>query len=811
MIRLLWILVLIVPCSLEGTVKITSTPEWVVDIDSVNLDASVPDAFAGDVFHLVYNRQYKEQDTFLHTVYRLLNTSALQDLPSLNIHFREDGMIFLHRFDVIRNGKRINHLSAKNMKIFSNEESSYVSNGDRTVRLLADSLKVGDTIDLAFTRRNGPTIFSENGHYSYWLPLRRGHDVLYHSLQVHTQKNMVYRLHKGFSSNYFQDDIKQILQDKRDIRLWNVKRAIAPNNLVPAGVVDSPVVELSTMRSWKDYQFVAKYYEFSDALPADLLIPFRRQKDQRKLFNDIVKFVQDKIRYYGKEEGVWGHKPRSPLETLKRGYGDCKDKSLLLVGLLNHFGFTAHVALVNSELGPDLNSYIPSTYSFDHAIVLAIVDGKDIWIDPTRSNVGDPAYLASIDNFGYAYVIKGDSDSLTKIPLVQHQEPLRDVSEELRWDAEHDRVVIAVTTIYRSDAADRFRVDVNRYGLREIGEQFRQFYANSYSGAEILKDMTLVDKLVDGDNKVITTEEYILAVKADNKGMVYFNSWGLQTLPRLRFNNYAGPVAVDPFIFDRHSIRTLRGIDYNRADSDSFTQGGIRYQRKVISEGDKGGYEYLIRTVANRSEASSYQEALERIENQGLSFKLSELIDGTLNASSSTSSNSKQALMYKLFEGALFLLITLACVWWGVSRNLQLRFPLVQRNLFRQILLTVSLFPYGLYLVVTLACEIECLGREVNEGDLHEIMRDKFLSLLLLLFGGILLVCSSGVGYLALQVTIILVLLSRIWMSVLYREFISKTEGHSKWWSYILVVILPTIYLQYLINKILERKECYGR
>ncbi len=88
------------------------------------------------------------------------------------------------------------------------------------------------------------------------------------------------------------------------------------------------------------------------------------------------------VRYSGVEFGEAEIEPRTPLETLTRRYGDCKDQAALLVAMLRAVSIPAHVALLKVGEQTDIDPDMPGLNAFDHAIVY--VPGKDVlWIDPT--------------------------------------------------------------------------------------------------------------------------------------------------------------------------------------------------------------------------------------------------------------------------------------------------------------------------------------------------------------------------------------------------------------------------------------------
>jgi tetratricopeptide (TPR) repeat protein/transglutaminase-like putative cysteine protease len=124
---------------------------------------------------------------------------------------------------------------------------------------------------------------------------------------------------------------------------------------------------------------------------------------QRETIDRLLARLGTEIRYTGVELGNASIIPRSPAETLRRKFGDCKDKAALLTALLRARGIPAHVALLKAgEHWPEVEESLPGLGAFNHAIV--VVPGPPaLWIDPTdryaragELPVGDQGRLALI-------------------------------------------------------------------------------------------------------------------------------------------------------------------------------------------------------------------------------------------------------------------------------------------------------------------------------------------------------------------------------------------------------------------------------
>ncbi len=107
-------------------------------------------------------------------------------------------------------------------------------------------------------------------------------------------------------------------------------------------------------------------------------------------------WIQNNIRYTSVALGSSSIIPVKPLQVLTKRFGDCKDQSSLLVGMLRALNIEAYVVLVNSSTYRAPYETFPALNSFDHAIVVALCDDREVWIDctfPGSNALAVPAYL----------------------------------------------------------------------------------------------------------------------------------------------------------------------------------------------------------------------------------------------------------------------------------------------------------------------------------------------------------------------------------------------------------------------------------
>jgi Flp pilus assembly protein TadD len=141
----------------------------------------------------------------------------------------------------------------------------------------------------------------------------------------------------------------------------------------------------------------------------------------REYIAKVVERLHREVRYTGVEFGAARLIPEYPAETLRRRFGDCKDKATLLIAALRASGIEAYLALLAAGDEQDVSPDLPGLGMFNHAIVYlpsAGDAGSDLWIDATAeyARVGTlPA--AAADRL--ALIVRPGEKSLTRTPAMR--------------------------------------------------------------------------------------------------------------------------------------------------------------------------------------------------------------------------------------------------------------------------------------------------------------------------------------------------------------------------------------------------------
>ena len=109
----------------------------------------------------------------------------------------------------------------------------------------------------------------------------------------------------------------------------------------------------------------------------------------------IYHFVATNIRYVGIELGQSAYQPSPATEVFHTQYGDCKDKTTLLISMLDLVGIKAYPVLMSVAPHERVDTTLPALSQFNH-IIAAIPANPNtyIWLDPTSAtcSYGDLPY-----------------------------------------------------------------------------------------------------------------------------------------------------------------------------------------------------------------------------------------------------------------------------------------------------------------------------------------------------------------------------------------------------------------------------------
>ena len=215
-------------------------------------------------------------------------------------------------------------------------------------------------------------------------------------------------------------------------------------------------VSVSTVANWDEYvrwerALLSEAFRSSPELEALAQKLTGGATTPREKLERLYHFAAREIRYQQEyETTIAGVRPHACPVILERGYGDCKDKAVLLIRLAQAAGLRLEVAILRTTDAGQVERDIPNQ-QFNHAIVYVPEQPgfeRGFFLDPTTDGL-DIGNLRSDDQGALSLVLdpEGESYRFLEIP---YQEPA------LEYEQHH--IVIRVASPEAGTATDELRM-----------------------------------------------------------------------------------------------------------------------------------------------------------------------------------------------------------------------------------------------------------------------------------------------------------------------------------------------------------------
>ncbi len=208
---------------------------------------------------------------------------------------------------------------------------------------------------------------------------------------------------------------------------------------------------------------------------------------QEERIQALCAYAARELRYVAIQLGQGAYQPHTAVDSFERRYGDCKDKTNLLISALSLIGVEALPAILNpTDGGADVDKELPSLSQFSHMILaLPTGDGEYRWFDPTNDAL--PVGKLPARNQGRMALILAPSGPVWRRTPIDKAEDNRldwTLEAELRGDGSLEGVETLIGTGLRAGELRRLYRTVNPSRMREYLEER---LSGSYPGAQALE------------------------------------------------------------------------------------------------------------------------------------------------------------------------------------------------------------------------------------------------------------------------------------------------------------------------------------
>jgi lipoprotein NlpI/transglutaminase-like putative cysteine protease len=568
---------------------------------------------------------------FVNRAIQVNEASALGHVGQQYIGFVPDYQkLKLHALRVLRGEQAIDKTHSVDLRFLQREtgleQGAY--SGIVTAAFLVDDVRVGDTVQLMYSVEGENPVFG--GRYSTFtswdeeIPVKLRRVTLSHPRGRAIRWKMLgdRALAAVEPETTDSGDLRRLRFIGRDLA------AIESEPQLPHSYEAYRTLQFSEYRDWSEVaSWALPLFRPAASFPADgaaLLERLRALPSREARISGALQWVQSEIRYFSVSLGQSSHRPHDPDIVLQRRYGDCKDKSLLLVSLLQQLGIEARPALVHASMKSGPGKMLPTPLAFDH-VVVQVDEGDRFFLDPTRlgqrgrlSRMGQPLHGAEV------LVVAPGSAGLARIEAPNIRELVRsDIEERIRVEQLSGEGSVEIRRVYNGAQAEALRVLLTQFTAEQRKKFALRGFERRYQNATLVDEpqvnddaeqnsIVVLTRLKSGKVSFSAAERWLVPITAPN-----FN--GAFPMPAELSRSMPLGVPTHPYearytleVLWPEKVSALRDPFSERIDNAYFS-----FRNRASFRGNRARYELSLGTRSDSIEPSAVKEAFEDIRRVG--------------------------------------------------------------------------------------------------------------------------------------------------------------------------------------------------
>lgn len=555
----------ILPAGADEIVRKGPMADWIKTVDIPAADPARADRIKNSISWLLSDEQIIHRDhgydDYSRSVYRIVDRPGLERGASIDLQFDPSRhRVTFNHLRIIRDGQVLDRLADVKFDIFRQEKDAEkgVYDGWLTAHVNIDDVRVGDIVDHGETYETTPLV---------------GKDLFFDTFSTEWDEpvglirtSVIWPAAQPLAIKPRGTEIKPVLtaSGSDTVYLWEIAnpKPIKVEENLPTDFPAWGSIDVSSTAEWQSVvNAIQPYYRPVTAFPAaftaklDEIAAKHAQPEDRMI--QAMRLVQDEIRYVSLSMGSGSYIPRDPAVVIQSGFGDCKDKALLLASALQRLGIPAQVALADLDKGRALDQHLPAIRAFDHAIVKAMIGAKIYWLDATNYLQGGDASDFWQPDYGFALPLFGNGQ-LEKMPSPELTSPSIKVAEDFSFpDRPDGHLTLTVLSTYEGADADNMRSSLASRSLSDLSDSYLKYYSKRYPGIESAARLEVFDNR-DG-NIINVRESYQLPAQAlaanDLAKNFPIKAVDLSAdLPTPTMVDRAGPIALGAPVYRSHAI-----------------------------------------------------------------------------------------------------------------------------------------------------------------------------------------------------------------------------------------------------------------
>ena len=495
-------------------------------------------------------RNWEEKTVFKQTAIKPLTQAGVEEVSHLKLVFNPAfTRICVHAIRVYRNGMWHDRLSTARHHLLQREDSleMQIYSGRLTLVYFISDIRVGDLVEYQYSYIGGNPLFTTHLDDSVYLEERASIEKISYRLLANQGRDLTI---KPFHTNLALD-IHDLSPELREWSITAYETEAKPNEPhQPASIQQFARIQINEYHSWKVVidkirPLVILPDSFTDDPTPEILIHLSEwiAFDPYERARLATRFVQNEIHYLSLSEGLSALKPEDPTICFTRRFGDCKDKTLLLHGLLKLMGISSTPVLVHNSKGASIPESLPSPHLFNHMILRIEFEDKEVFVDPTITLQGGSITSNYCPCYFYGLPLSESAACLIEFPKENLKHPIEiETTIGLKDDS---TLEMAIETHYYDHNAEAMRRKMAYRGLKNVSEGHLHYTQSLYRGAISVKPLKVTD---DSKQNVLTTLETYNIPLRTKKGKRSF-----QIQPQL-FNDYL-PTEINPGRKNPYAVR----------------------------------------------------------------------------------------------------------------------------------------------------------------------------------------------------------------------------------------------------------------
>jgi lipoprotein NlpI len=500
------------------------------------------------------------QAVLVHRATQINDKTSLGVIGQYPLHFvPQYQKLHLHLVQVLRGGETLDRTASVNVRFLEREIGleSGVYSGTVTAMLLLEDVRVGDTLRIAYSLEGHNPVFGDLFSDTASWDQGEATELRRVTLLYTPPRRIDWRLHGDHRSTRIRPE-EVSHGPRRGLRFE--ERGLEPVEEEPSMPPDYFGFRFLQFSEHVDWHSVAQWA--AGLFPAGAMLPDELQPLLQRLRQlptpqeraaGALQWVQDEIRYFSVSLGESSHRPYGPAQVVQRRYGDCKDKTYLLVTLLRELGIEARPVLVSSRFMRAPARMLPNPEIFDHVVAQVRIGDAPYYLDATR--IGQRGRLERM-----GAVLPGAS-GLVVAPgtreLVELGTPhaLETATNELREEFSLDTLGgdgrLVARQVWHGHTAEVLRLMLGRLTPEQRRKEAASPYDRRYPGIRLDGEPVLLD---DPERNTLTLESRFVVPALAKE---FSGDYIMRFFP----NNVAGVISL-PQKMDRNFPAVVAGVPY---------------------------------------------------------------------------------------------------------------------------------------------------------------------------------------------------------------------------------------------------------